>query len=276
MTGTVTLSFSGVRIRLLGLTRESADRMAVEWRAFATDAAAEPFLNIQVSFVDGGVDPGPFRPKLMSSAFESDAACFSMNGGEVRVDGTGQAELTLARGLGTREYFTLMNLLRAALAWRLPHRGAALLHAAGLVVDQGAFLLVGSEGSGKSTWAALGERAGARVLSDDLVLVDGGGARLEALGSPFRSTHRADYRPGRWPVRAILFPRHGESPAFAPCDGMLARARLAANLPFVSAALERDPRVAAVVERLATAVPCRELTFGMDPAFVDLLRSTPS
>jgi len=276
VTGTVRLNFSSVHIRVQGMTRESADRMLDEWRPFVTDAAAEPFLNLQVSFVDGRVDPGPFRPKLMSSAFESDAARFSMSGGEVEVDGTGRAALTLARGLGTREYFTLMNLLRAALAWRLPQRGAALLHAAGIVVERGAFLLVGSEGSGKSTWAALGERAGARVLSDDLVLVDGGGALLEALGSPFRSTHRAEYRPGRWPVRAILFPRHGDSPAWTPCDGMLARARLAANLPFVSSAIERDPRVAAVVERLATAVPCRELTFGMDPAFVDLLRSTPS
>ncbi len=276
MTQAVTLSFSGVDIRVQGMARESADRMLEEWRRFVTDAAAEPFLNIQVSFVRGDVDPGPFRPKLMSSAFGSDGARFSMNGGEVRVDETGQAEVTLARGLGSKEYFTLMNLLRAALAWRLPHRGAALLHAAGIVVEQGAFLLVGSEGSGKSTWAELGQRTGARVLSDDLILVDGGGARLEALGSPFRSTHRADYRPGRWPVSAILFPRHGDSPAWKPCDGILARARLVANLPFVSSALERDPRVAAVVERLATAVPCGELTFGLDPGFVDLLRSIPS
>ena len=250
--------------------------MLREWRPFVTDAVAEPFLSIEVSFVDGDGDPGPFDPKQMSSVFESNAAGFSMNGGEARVEQTGEARVTLARGLGRSEYFTLMNLLRAVLAWRLPHRGAALLHAAGIVVEDSAFLLVGSEGSGKSTWAALGERAGARVLSDDLVLVDGGGPRLEALGSPLRSTHRADYRPGRWPVSAILFPRHGEVPAWTACDGMLARARLAANLPFVSSALQRDPRVAAVVERLATAVPCRDLTFGMDPSFVDLLRrSTP-
>ena len=276
MTRTVTLSFSSVSIRVQGMTRESADRMLEEWRPFVTHTTAEPFLSLEVAFVDGDVDPGPFRPKLMSSIFEPEAARFSMDGGEVQVDETGQAHVTLTRGLGHKEYFTLMNLLRAALAWRLPQRGAALLHAAGIVVEQGAFLLVGSEGSGKSTWAALAERAGARVLSDDLVLVDGGGVRLEALGSQFRSTHRADYRPGRWPVSAILFPRHGESPAWSPCDGMLARARLAANLPFVSSALERDPRVAAVVERLATAVPCGELTFGLDAAFVELLRSTMS
>ncbi len=218
----------------------------------------------------------PTTRSIVRAVSRAERAPQSLESCTAAVDETGQAELSLTRGLGPREYFTLLNLLRAALAWRLPHRGAVLLHAAGIVVEKGAFLLVGPEGSGKSTWAELGQRAGAHVLSDDLVLVDGGGARLEALGSPFRSTHRADYRPGRWPVCAILFPRHGDSPAWTPCDGMLARARLAANLPFVSSALEQDPRVAAVVERLATAVPCRELTFGLDPAFVDLLRSTGS
>ena len=67
MTGTVTLSFSGVGIRVRGMARESADRMLEEWRPFVTDAAAEPLLNIRVSFVGGDVDPGPFRPKLMRS-----------------------------------------------------------------------------------------------------------------------------------------------------------------------------------------------------------------
>ncbi|MHC4138116.1 MAG: hypothetical protein ACYS0K_24525, partial [Planctomycetota bacterium] len=53
---------------------------------------------------------------------------------------------------------------------------------------------------------------------------------------------------------------------------LLARARLAANLPFVSAAIERDPRVAAVLERLASTVPCKELTLSPDASFMKLLR----
>ena len=55
MTGTVALSFSGVEIRGQGMTRESADRIREEWRPFVTDAAAEPFLNLHVSFVDGAI-----------------------------------------------------------------------------------------------------------------------------------------------------------------------------------------------------------------------------
>ena len=119
----------------------------------------------------------------------------------------------------------------------------------------------------------MGEQRGAHVLSDDLVLLALGAAGAEALASPLRSTHRSRLRRGRWPVGAILFPVHGETAAWSPCDALLARARLAANLPFVSAAIERDPRVAAVVEGLASDVPCRELTFSKDSSFVDLLRT---
>jgi hypothetical protein len=167
----------------------------------------------------------------------------------------------------------MINLLRACLAWYLPGRGTAMLHAAGLVIEDRAFFLVGAEGSGKTTWARLGQECGAHVLSDDLVLVQCAADRVLALGSPFRSTLRADYRPGRWPLRAILFPRRGAPAAWASCSQLIARARLAANLPFVSGGIERDARVAGVVERLATAVPCRELTFAPDASFVELLRA---
>jgi hypothetical protein len=193
--------------------------------------------------------------------------------GEAEVGDDGVARIRLARGPEATAYFAMMNLLRACLAWRLPSRGGAMLHAAGLAVDGRAFALVGSEGSGKSTWARSGEQAGGHVLSDDIVLLEGGESGIEALGSPLRSTHRSDYRPGRWPLAAILFPRHGPRPAWTRCDPLRARARIAANLPFVQTAIGRDERVAAVVERLATEVPCKVLTFAPDPSFVELLRA---
>jgi len=165
----------------------------------------------------------------------------------------------------------MANLVRAAVAWILPGRGGALVHAAALVLDGRAFLLVGSEGAGKSTWAALGERGGGRVLTDDLAMLDAADGEMQALGAPFRSTHVADYGPGRWPLAAILFPRHGRPAATAPVASLIARAKIVANLPFVAEGAERDPRIGAVVERLC-ALPCAELTFDLDPSFVDVLR----
>jgi hypothetical protein len=209
----------------------------------------------------------------MTAETTADRARYAMAEGEAIVSAGGRATVRLARGLGRREYWTLVNLLRACLAWRLLDHGAALLHAAGLVVEGRAFLLVGPQGAGKSTWAALGEQAGARVLSDDLVLVDTGGpAGPQALGAPFRSTHvHAAYRPGRFPLAAVLFPRHGRPPSWERAAPLVARARILANLPFVAEGMERDARVGRLVESLLDAVPCRELTFDRDPGFVELL-----
>ena len=106
-------------------------------------------------------------------------------------------------------------------------------------------------------------------LGDDLVLVERGGSGMEALGAPFRSTHLADYRPGRWPLAAILFPRHGEPVEWVACGALAAQARIAANLPFVSSALEQDARRASDVRiEYAVHVPGRVLALAGEAATV--------
>jgi hypothetical protein len=146
-----------------------------------------------------------------------------------------------------------------------------MLHAAGLVFSGRAWLLAGAEGAGKSTWGRLGQEAGGLLLSDDIVLVDTTAPVVEVLAAPFRSTGGAELGPGRWPVAGLLFPVHGRAPAWANADPLLSRARLAANLPFVNTALERDGRIADVIERLASRLTCRDFTFAPEPSFVDLL-----
>ena len=56
---------------------------------------------------------------------------------------------------------------------------------------------------------------------------------------------------------------------------MLAQARLTANLPFVAEEIQSDPRVLDMVQRLTSDVPWLDLTFGLDPGFVELLRKGP-
>jgi hypothetical protein len=135
--------------------------------------------------------------------------------------------------------------------------------------------MVGSAGAGKSTWARLGEEGGGRVVSDDLVLLDGRDGRIEVLGSPFRSTHYIEYHPGRWPLAGILFPRHATPPAWERAPRLLARAKLAANLPFVTEAIAQDERIPALIETYLARIPCMELSFGLNPSFVELLRTDP-
>jgi hypothetical protein len=267
-------------VRLVDQAPPVARQLRTDWLPFLAGAGERtPLLELRVVRLDGALPPGEFDPGAMRAQTTAALARFSIADGKAEVDATGQGTIGLLRGLGRREYWAILNLLRACLAWRLLGRRAALLHAAGLVIGgRRAFLLVGPAGAGKSTFAALGERAGARVLSDDLVLVDAAADPPLALGAPFRSSHlahRADYRPGRFPLAAILFPCHGRPPALAPAAPLLARTRILANLPFVAEGLDRDPRVADLVEALIARVPCLELTFDRDPGFVDLLAADP-
>ena len=131
-------------------------------------------------------------------------------------------------------------------------------------------MLVGPEGSGKSTWAGLAQQAGVRVLSDDVVVVEpGAGGALEALATPFRSKSTGA---GRWPVAAILLPEPAVRAELAAVLPLAVRARIGANLPFFAEAWRLDPRVETIVETLGTAVPARTLRFALDASFLEVLR----
>jgi hypothetical protein len=275
VSGRLNLDLSGIGLQLEGLPAAVERGFRREWPGFVVDPASAPFLCCRFTVRDVVAGPGPFRPKEMRSELARSSARFEMPEGSIVVSADGSAVLELARELGRREYWTAVNLLRAGLAWHLPHRGAAMLHAAGLIVAERAYLLVGPEGSGKSTWASLGEAGGARVVSDDVVLVESSGDGFVLLGSPLRSSHRADYRPGRWPLAAILFPSARASAAWTPASGLLARSRILANLPFIADAPEEDGRPARIVERLVRDVPCLDFSFSLDTAFLELLRRGP-
>jgi hypothetical protein len=265
---------SGIGIGFEGLPQELEARLGREWAAFAV-APERCLLRLAVSRIDGAAAGGRYDPKGMRSQLDPDGASFSLDEGQARVDAHGRAEIRLVRGTGEREWFTLLNLFRACLAWTLPSHGGAMLHAAGAVVGERAFVLVGGEGAGKSTWAALAAAGGARVVSDDIVLVDGREETLAVAAAPLRSTLRLDYARGRWPLAGILFPRHGSDPARGPVGRLRAQAALAANLPFVADGVERDPRIGAVLDRLLREAPAAELTFARDGRFLELLRAWP-
>jgi hypothetical protein len=194
--------------------------------------------------------------------------------GTVVVDRTGTARIVLGRGLDPwRAYYTFQNLARAALAWRLPDRGGLLLHAAGIVDGGRAIVLVGAEGAGKSTWAALGAQAGAKVITDDLAVLDGVDGSIQLLGAPFRSSHAGPCLRGRWPLEVVLVPARGDRARLDPLSPLLARAAITANLPFLTDVLASDSRVTAAIEKIADEVVGRTLTFAPDASFMPLLRS---
>jgi hypothetical protein len=262
---------SGLILRVRGLPESHRRRLEESWSAFLIRDSREPFLEIQVQAEGEVEDDGTsFSPKEMKSAFHGTTASYRMQEGSAEVPLQGIVRIRLEPTTSQRQYFTFINFVTAALAWRLPSRGGALLHAAAIVVGDRAFALVGPEASGKTTWARVAREAGERVLSDDIVVVEPGpGGRIETLATPFRSKTG----PGRWPLAAVLLPEHGARPSLQEVSLLQRRARIGANLPFFAEAWTVDPRVERLVETLADAVPFRRLTFAIEPSFLDLLRS---
>ena len=136
----MTFDFSGVAVSLQGLPADWGSRLAREWEPFRATAQTDPLLRVDISFEDPH-EPvsGEFAPNAMRSELTRESAAFHMPEGTIAIDAAGQASVRLVRGYGDRSWFTLLNFVRAGLAWRLPARGGAFLHAAGLVVDGTAF-----------------------------------------------------------------------------------------------------------------------------------------
>lgn len=263
----MTFDLSGVGVELRGLSDAHRELLADGWESFRSELA-DPALQATVSYGDSPV-PSTFRPKAMRFERTERGARYEMEQGRVDVDMRGRATITLVGAEGGEAWFALMNFLRAALAWTLPRRPAGLIHAASAVVDGRGWLLVGHEGSGKSTWARTAEQGGARVVSDDLSMIDRGRGEWELCDAPFHSTHVVEHRPGRWPLAGLLFPAHGAA-GLAPVSTLAARVGWLANLPFLDGALD-EPHVATLGEA-TEAIDCRQLTFSPDPGWLDLLR----
>lgn len=262
---------SGLAVRFVGLDGPLRAMFEKEWAPFL-GGAGEPFLTVEVSAADHTiVTDRAMRPSVAGEVCDGGGS-FRSDEGDLIVDSGGLARIRLGHGDDRWRYWGLMNLFAAAVAVRMPSRPGALLHAAGIVIDGRAFLLIGPEGAGKSTFARIAGAGGAQVISDDAVLVDGAGGGLFLLGSPIRAHEATRPGPGRWPVAAILHARHGAQSRLDAVDRVTAQAVVTANLPFVVSGWGRDARLNALVTHLAESVPHRRLTFAPDPSFVGVLR----
>jgi len=269
---TLVADLSGVVVRFRGLDEALAEVLAAQWAPFVTQPDARPWLDVEVRSSDHAIETGRVMQPSLTGEVRDGAGRFRSDEGEITIDAAGTARVLLGRGDDLWRFWGLVNLIAAALAVRMPSRPGALLHAAGIVLDGRAFLLIGPEGSGKSTFADAARAGGARVISDDTVLVEGAPGGLELLGSPMRAHEATHLGPGRWPVAAALHARWGRPARLEPVGRLAIESLLAANLPFLGSGWGRDARLDALVPFLAAAAPYRVLTFPPDPSFLDVLR----
>ncbi len=152
-------------------------------------------------------------------------------------------------------------------------RGAEI-HACGVAGQSGRGLLfVGQSGAGKTTMARLWQGvSGARILSDDRIIVRRVGGRLTMYGTPWHG-EAALAEPASAPLAGVFFLEHGAANALMPLRGAAAATRLfACGFPPFH---DRDGLgfTLAFFAELATGVPCHELRFTPDREAVEFVRS---
>src|SRR5262245_44012557 len=178
---------SGLGVRFSGLPEPIAKGFDGAWPRFERPDLEHPFLDVRVRIEGRPVPDGIVDAKAMRTRFDPLAARFDMKGGAAHAFEPGRLDVALApSGPGT-QFAALLNLTLAGLAWHLSRAGGTILHAAGILLGERAVVLVGSAGSGKSTWVRIATAAGVRSLSDDLVVLRTSSGRIEALGTPIRT-----------------------------------------------------------------------------------------
>jgi len=269
---TVDVDISGLGLRFEGLTPTLSEELHRQWPAFVRAQGVSPALVIRVEEDDRAMTPGRFMVGALQLEAAANAVHFRADEGAIVQEAPGaRAVARLARGDAGRRFWALVNLACAAVGWRLLARGGGAVHAAGVLIEEKAYLLVGPSGCGKTTWARTAAEAGLPVLSDDCVLVDSAGGPLMALGSPFRSKDFPSPGPGRWPVAAILLPQPAAEPSLTPVTRLMLEARIAANLLFSAVAWEAHPAAARAAGVIAAGAPARTLAFRPDGSWIDVI-----
>jgi hypothetical protein len=163
----------------------------------------------------------------------------------------------------TMELITILRLARAA---------GVILHGCGIDLGGRGIAFVGESGAGKSTLSRLwAEDDGARILSDDRVIVRRQAHGFRLYGSPWHGdAHFA--ASGGVPLERIYFLHHGGENRFRalPADASVRELLRCSFPPFwdpdgIGTALE-------LLAELVGAVPCAEMQFVPEPAVVELLR----
>ena len=153
----------------------------------------------------------------------------------------------------------LENFLRVFSAQMALTQQGVILHSAGLVFDDMAWIFQGYSNAGKTTLTRKAHAAGAHVLSDDINLLlpdeDGYQAHAVPFTGEFGRTIEHPEGRGAWPVAAIVLLEQGEHLHAEPVEPAQAVARLLTGCPFVNMDASQSDRLFDVAGSIADRLP---------------------
>ena len=166
----------------------------------------------------------------------------------------------------------LNPIMEFCLNTRLALDGGLLLHAAGALTRQGAWVFMGPSGAGKSTISDFLSSRGECILSDEKIILRRTGARFLAYGTPWPGTGRiAHARQGE--LARVYCIRHGSLGHSASSQSARAAVPLILKqcfLPYWDR--EAMDRTLLTIGTLVNHVPCLDLAFLNAQDVVDYLR----
>ncbi|AQA16923.1 hypothetical protein BST95_00485 [Halioglobus japonicus] len=267
----VDLSFAGFQFRIEGLTQEQCapirqryglnpDQASIQ-RCQATICAAEKAFPRHS--IERYNDPQTGYRQLIEEVADSKLSVEGVDyRGEISLtpDAGGVLYTNTATEAATSVVFeNFLRILSALMALEL--RGL-LLHSAGVVINDKAYLCLGRSGAGKSTLAAKALEAGATILSDDgnLLLPSPEGG-YEVAPVPFAGdlgqTACQGNRP--YPVAGLFWLCQSDELAVETLSPGVAFGRLMACAPTVNSLHSRGPQLEDVLLEILAILPFHQL-----------------
>jgi len=189
----------------------------------------------------------------------------------------GRSGKALLCGESSTDHLTggVENALRILAAHAALSRAGLVLHCAGVVDHEKAYIFFGPSGAGKSTLSALS--APRPLLSDDLVILLPGKKGLMAATTPFQGSlaqHRKER--GVFPVAGFFRLCQSAKNRIRPLSRPRALAEILASCPFVE---ESEPRERFLLPNLEACVYNHSsfaLDFKKEPDFWEVIHETTS
>jgi hypothetical protein len=155
------------------------------------------------------------------------------------------------------------NFLRFLAAHRALDQGGVVLHSAGLVFEEQAFIFVGYSGAGKTTLTRKAHKGGAKVLSDDINILLPSQIGYRAHAVPFTGefgrtlNHLGGHE--SFPVAGIVLLQQGDQLSTRSITKSAAMAKLLVGSPFVNNDEHESQALFDALSSVATQVPLIKL-----------------
>ncbi len=174
-----------------------------------------------------------------------------------------RGNLTLSSAQPIEEIDYFLRTVYALLAYAA---GGVLIHAAGIVRGERAYLFFGHSGSGKTTVCQVSQNEHT-ILNDDLILLLPQDNGWRAYGTPFWNPTQVKPSSASAPVAAMYLLTQADHVFTKILPAGRGLASLIANVPVITQDPSRNQRILEILSNLQQMVPIFELYFLPDNSF---------